>query len=1249
MSSPTVERPVFGRPEADLRESIAVEETQESVAGLKETLATPPMPAATKLPQKDDVGVVQTLAIPSAEEQTEKLFTKQPASDNSKSTTSATLASAAMPIDSSQNVVVADGSHQQFASYTAYNSTRREFLVTWLDRDQTAGISFMGRRLNEDGSPLGSEFLIATIGGTEPDQTKLVYSSSSDSYLLAWSDPNGGISEEDFCFTTCYHPYTLPEYNLYVLSITGDGIANSPATLVTDELTYYGSPVAVHAYDLIYNSQAGEYLLAWTQPSGGAYKLFGSCCAVNHPHRVVGQRFSESGGALGTIQLLTSMAGSGISLGVNGSGQYLLLFQQAYRFWSIPQTFGQIIDSGLSPVGGLVNIIPHDILVPASHLTYVPEEDAYILTWVQGSEPASASMPSRIFAKKISASSGQIVDAEVPILTGFPLGHWPIAGYNPSAGQALILANADQNPNLTSIYLDENVKMVSRYYPLGNDAGMFSLATVDQEDNPGWLVVWDRYGDVYGKIMKPMPTLFDASVLNGSCAGDCPLSASPATNPTVGGPINTRTGGVSFEASDISVPTMTGSLVFTRTYSSLATDLYENTLGYGWTHNFDSRLIFPTDPGGMAGLVLFKGHSTNLYQFIIKDDGSYRPGPGVFGSLTCTGGAQNVCVVTLSNQDSYTFLSGKLQTWQDSKGHTRNYNYDTSGRLVQVTDQATGRYLSFGYTGVRIETVSDHTGRSISFGYDAAGDLVTATNLGGGSWQYQYQSHRLTRVIDPGGNTIERTEYDTEGRATRQYDGKENLVVELTYNPDGTTVVKDANSNEETYTFNSRNILASEQSPATNIATKTYDHNFRPDSITDPGSNTTYLNWSLDGSDLTGIVDALGQQTNITYENHLPKTIIDSRGFQTSYSYEGTLLKSMSYGFTLPITYYYSYTSAGLLETSTDPLGKVTRYEYDILGQRTKVIENYDPNHSPNEQGLYNLTTIYGYDDLGRVIATTDRLGVTTKYEYDNAGQLRKTIRNFNDYPTLPQNYESEGIFYNLISEYRYDARGNQIASIDTLGIITRTYYDENGRPLTTVQNLAGQGIEIGTPPQRGSGTPEQNLRSDTVYDAAGNMIASIDVNGIISRTYYDAANRPVISVQNLVGQSIETDTPPAYNPLQPSQNLRTETVYDLAGLSIASIDTDGKITRTWYDKLNRPVTIVENLSGQAITAATPPSRGNSLSLVNLRTDMVYDANGNMIATTDPLGIITRTWYDALNRPITVVNNLKGWNISNPN
>ncbi|MFZ6029544.1 MAG: carboxypeptidase regulatory-like domain-containing protein [Chloroflexota bacterium] len=745
------------------------------------------------------------------------------------------------------------------------------------------------------------------------------------------------------------------------------------------------------------------------------------------------------------------------------------------------------------------------------------------------------------------------------------------------------------------------------------------------------------------------------------CSGDdfCLGGAYQDSQDEQGGPINTRTGAYDYSTMDISIPTTAGPIEFTRWYASQTTETYTDTLGYGWTHSLDTRLIFPDDPGGEEGKVLFKAHSSNLYEFYFTGEGTYQPYPGMCGSLVRSAEAPYTYTVTDRAQRIYTFDDfGQLITYTDPDGHSLYYEYTSlNGKnvLVQVSDDTELRYLNLGYDSQgRIESVSDYAGRKVKYEYDlTSGDLITVTDVLSQAWTYTYDpvhSHFVSEVLDPDGNTVERTEYDTQGRAVRQYNGEDELVVGLIYLPSGEIQVRDALSNSQFQVYDSHKTITQIINPLGDASGKAYDSNFHVTAITDTLGNPTRLNW--DSNNLTGVVDALGNPTHMSYDawNNLA-VVTDSLGYTTTYVYSGTqlLLDANALGHTT----LYTYTTtadwpqpAGLLKATTDPQGRITRYQYDSFGQRIVVTD------------AIGLETRYTYDNLGREQSVTGALGYTTWMCYDNSGRVTRSVANASgdgstsaSDPCDAAHYvPSSDPQYDQVYEIVYDAVGNVIASIDSEGRVTRTYYDHANRAVAVTSNLTNWPIDNSTPPPLSLRDGEINLTTQTVYDDNGNLIATVDSKGRITRTYYDALNRPAIVVQNLdPAWGIETATPPDRDITRLTTNVRTDRVYDKAGNLIATIDPLGRISRSYYDAASRVVTSVSNLDpAWGINNPEPPVRNPAYPDRNVRSDTVYDANGNVIASIDPLGRVTRTYYNPLNRPYLVVRNLSNWEIDNP-
>jgi|GEM_PF-1856171 len=732
-------------------------------------------------------------------------------------------------------------------------------------------------------------------------------------------------------------------------------------------------------------------------------------------------------------------------------------------------------------------------------------------------------------------------------------------------------------------------------------------------------------------VPVPQPALADLQTLSGMEAkngqGDPRESATTTCTCSqgyAGDPINTRTGGFDYTWVDLAIPTSAGPLVFQRTYASPATNIYTSTLGYGWTHNQDTRLSLPPTPGA-GQIIQFKSHSANQYAFIDNGNGSYTPGFGVSASLTYNAGTSKYKVVN-SDQAVYTFdAGGKLLTWADPQGHVLNYTY-ASGRLTQVSANGGARYLNFAYDAQsRLSAVSDHAGRQVSFSYDlTTGDLITATDVLNQTWTYVYSgtTHRLWKVIDPRGVTAIQTEYDPQGRALRQYNAQNKLILQVAYNPlSGTSILTNALGITETHTYDSHNTLIGESGALNQSVAKTYNSNFRPTSVTDALGHTTGLAWNLDGTRLTRVTDAISQTTTLTYDalGNLTQTV-NARGFTTTLSYTGTLPTSSVDA--LGSTTRYTYTTAldapqpsGLLKMMSDPLGNTTRYQYDTFGQRTMMTD------------AVGIATTYGYDNLGRVVTTTTAGGTplqqVTLNQYDAAGRVVKTTENY--LAAQPQNHLNR---YNLVTQFGYDAVNNPTLMTDTVGLVTRNIYDNNNRLIQTTQNyLSGQ-------PQ--NHLNQYNLITTYGYNDLGLPVAITDTVGHVTRTEYDAATRPVTTTVNYVDGFFDS--------AKPDEDLQTVTQSDANGNIIATTQLYGSAQQhtkhIWYDALNRPLTVTANYTGTGAFVPFNPANPD----LNISTLTRYDAVGNVISTTQfySAGNLARTaliQYNALNRPVTTTLN----------
>jgi YD repeat-containing protein len=125
--------------------------------------------------------------------------------------------------------------------------------------------------------------------------------------------------------------------------------------------------------------------------------------------------------------------------------------------------------------------------------------------------------------------------------------------------------------------------------------------------------------------------------------------------------------------------------------------------------------------------------------------------------------------LTFQNGEKRTFdiNSGNLTSTIDRNGNTTQISYDSTGRLVTVTDPAS-RHLYFGYannTSTLVTSVTSDIGIALSYTYDTQGRLtqVTKPDLTTISFQYNSQSF-ITAVLDSSGIVLESHTYDSYGR-----------------------------------------------------------------------------------------------------------------------------------------------------------------------------------------------------------------------------------------------------------------------------------------------------------------------------------------------------------------------------------------------------------------------------------------------------------------------------------------------------
>jgi RHS repeat-associated protein len=307
------------------------------------------------------------------------------------------------------------------------------------------------------------------------------------------------------------------------------------------------------------------------------------------------------------------------------------------------------------------------------------------------------------------------------------------------------------------------------------------------------------------------------------------------------------------------------------------------------------------------------------------------------------------------------------------------------------------------------------------------------------------------------------------------------------------------------------------------------------------------------------------------------------------------------------LTTSYSYTDAGLVDIMTDPMGRVTDYQYDLKGRLIKEIQAV---------GTADEATIsYEYDAVGNQTAIIDENGNRTEFEYDQNNRVTKITE---------ADPDGVGSLTSPVTSLTYDQSGNLVKTIDPLGNSTEQKYDELNRQISVTDSL-GQ-------------------KTNYEYDNAGNIIAMIDGLGRRSEYSYDGRNRLILSIDPEGNETkYKYDLNDNLTAIIDSLGNTTRNFYDTRNRLFRTIDAEGNITNYEYDGRDNLIATVDANGDR--TEYEYDDLDRQIKQINPLGDIFtteYDKVGNVIATTDEEGRNTELTYDSLDRLTSTTNAIGG-------
>lgn len=391
-------------------------------------------------------------------------------------------------------------------------------------------------------------------------------------------------------------------------------------------------------------------------------------------------------------------------------------------------------------------------------------------------------------------------------------------------------------------------------------------------------------------------------------------------------------------------------------------------------------------------------------------------------------------------------------------------------------------------------------------------------------------------------------------------------------------------------------------------------------SITDPQGNSITATYGAvqltegpflgaNVSRLVRLTHSSGQTLDFAYNGlGMVSQVTDSAGRVTTYQYDAGqhLIRVTDNSGTTQYSYLTgeSPQKENALASITNPDGTHIFYDYDDQGRLTGIRSDgnaesvtlaYDSAAGVTFTDAFGSTTVL-YNDNGQPELVRDPLGRTVQFDYDNIGNLAKTISPLG-----------------ATAEFQYDARSNVVGITDPLGQQLAFTYDTTFNQLTSLTDTRGNTT-------RYSYDAESNLVAITYanasaeqfrYDGLGNLTGSTNRRGqatrIVSRDpltglvtderndsgavfyTYDSSQRLIRAQENRPGIVGRTTTFLYQNTAFPDAVTRIETfvgrtlgltfvtserflefTYDAGGRRIQSVDQDSFTVKYSYDSVGR-------------------------------------------------------------------------------
>ena len=869
---------------------------------------------------------------------------------------------------------------------------------------------------------------------------------------------------------------------------------------------------------------------------------------------------------------------------------------------------------------------------------------------------------------------------------------------DPSGGAAdqsftLAIAAMDTTPPVLSITSPANDGLVTGEVTVMGTASDANLVSWRLEYQVSGGDAWVKLNEGTTSVVNGQLGLFPATLLANNpyslrlTAFDRRQGAFVQNLIRVGGDA-VKLGAFTLDYTDLRLPALGIPITIERHYDSRKP--YANDFGAGWALGF-SRLDLRTDANYNAYVTLPSGREA-VFAFTPTQpspvfptlENHYTAAAGVddkLENLDCPaflGGAQGLAC--LGGDTPFAAYSPKR--WRLTTKEGIQFTLDRSA-ITRIEDRA-GNWMQITATGVtssdgrnvpiqrdgsgRITQISDARGYRHLYAYDSLGRLIQHTDPANKVTQYEYagNTHRISRIVGPGGCEAVRQEFDAAGRLTARvdsvgvrteytYDVSNRRLMKLlpgaiatieTYDAAGNVVsFQDGEGHLYQYGYDANGRRNLTVMPSGRRIARTFDGNGNPTTEED-GPNggpllITSYQWTPENL-LARLTRPNGDYQTFSYDTkgNLTQTrIFDAGNTQVeerlySYDAQGRLLsESSERGI-----FQYSYDAAGNLFRITDGAGRIQNFVYDSTGN---IVTAYNGagqrfDRSWDAHGLPGAVTIAGslfraqsWNEFGLPAATGNALGQGFQFTYSCSGELTQV--------TDPNNG---------LTRYTRNGLGSITAMVDALNRNTSYTYDRNG--LRTARTSPAGDVHTETY------TPDGNRASSNTglgavqfaYDAYGRKTSETTASR--TETYsYDMRGRVTGIVSAGAHPGAMAFTRNAANRLTSVTDRFGHTVsytYDSFGRRASMTAADGSVTTYLYDASGKISRITTGANWAEYSYDSSGRRAGLLYSNGVRAAYTWDPRGKLasLAWYTPANTVIRSWvysYDAAGRRTQAVLN----------